>query len=242
MRARLLALLALALLSSVALARPRHVQAEELVGTWAMKLQLAVIAQVPVLGDSATVNHRTNLATLRMQDGVLTQTHRACRVEVVAERDFATPIVPQAFVDHLPEKTYPVELRDIGDQVRYDVDLQLEVMGYDETLPEPVPSDDQDKRIEDTDQDGRIGITFLVDAPVFGRVEVYAVQLAHTVLKGRVLSPDRVVGSALMLVLEQRVIGSTNVFFTRGAKVRPDNAHSSFEMDRVAEGSGCEDI
>ncbi len=242
MRSRLLALLALGALSSVALARPRTIEPEQLVGTWAMRLQLAVIAEIPVLGDTGTVNHRTNLATLSIEDGVLVQRHKACSVKVVAERDFAAPIVPQAFVDNLPEKTYEVNLRDLGDQLRYDVDLQVEVMGYGEDQPEPVPTQADDPRVEDTDQDGKPAITFLVDAPLFGRVEVYAVQLAHTVLNGRVLSPDRVVGSATMMVLEQHIVGSTNLLFTRGAVARPDNPSSSFEMERVPEGSGCADL
>ena len=230
-------------LASVAFAQePELVQPAELVGTWAMRLKLAVIAEVPVLGDSRTVNHRTNLATIRLEDGELVQEHKACTVRVVAEQDFAKPIVPQAFTDNLPVKSYPVELRELGDQLRYDVDLQVEVMGYDADKPEPVPDDKRDRRLEDTDQDGKPAITFLVDAPFFGRVEVYAVQLAHTVLKGRVIDADRIVGSAEMLILEQRILDSSNLLFTRGAEVRPDNPRSAFEMRRVPEGSDCEDL
>jgi len=212
------------------------------VGTWKLELNIVTDATVPVLGNSPVLSRRTNLATVKRVNGVLMQHHTACDVTAITERAIAVPVIPEAFVKALPDKTYPVALAEGDEGLTYAADLQMEVSGYDESEPQPIPIDEEDPRVFDHDEDGHPGVTVRVRAPLFGEVDVYMTQLAHTWLRGTVTGPDTIEGMADVEILEQEIIGASNLLFVRKTNLRVNLERSTFEMTRLPDGATCEDL
>jgi hypothetical protein len=233
---RWLPLLALALLAA---APPKDFDPT---GTWMLELDIVTDATVPVLGDSAVLSHRTNIATIRRLDGRWLQHHTTCDVTAITERAIAVPIIPDSFVKTLPDKTYVLQIEEVDGQLRYAADLQIEVSGYDGSEPLPIPIDAADPRVFDHDEDGHPGVTVGVRAPLFGEVDVYITQLAHTWLRGVVETADLIEGKADVQLLEQEIIGAENVLFIRKTNLRVNQERSSFTMTRIADGATCADL
>jgi hypothetical protein len=87
--------------------------------------------------------------------------------------------------------------------------------------------------------DGDPGGTILLDAPVFGEVEVYIIQRAHSVLEGSWTSPTSAGGRATILDYAQRNIGASNRLFVSNPSIKPDSARSTWSMVRVDAGTTC---
>ena len=85
-------------------------------------------------------------------------------------------------------------------------------------------------------------MTVGVRAPLFGEVDVYMIQLAHTWLRGVVETADLIEGKADVQLLEQEIIGAENVLFIRKTNLRVDLERSSFKMTRIGDGATCADL
>ena len=213
-------------------------EAPDLSGTWKMTLSVTTAAHVPVLGDTVVVVERVNLVRIVEQDGEILQHHKPCTVQAHSEQLIAETTIPEAFVRSLPSKTYPVELVWSGQQWTYSADLQPEQMGYEGAV---LPTTSTDAQVVDTDHDGQPGVTVSIRVPVFGKVDAYLVQNAHTQLSGG-YSGDTIAGAADVMVLEQNVIGATNTLFTRQPTVVPVQGKNTFTLERVPDGSSCLDL
>ena len=231
----------LALLLLVA-ATPAETEPFDPEGTWELELNIVTDATVPILGNSPVLSHRTNLATVKKLDGRWVQHHTTCDVTAITERAIATPVIPDSFVEALPDKTYVLHLEEKEGQLHYAADLQVEVSGYDENQPTPIPIDAADPRVFDHDEDGNPGVTVGLKAPLFGEVDVYMTQLAHTWLRGVVETADTIEGYADVQTLEQEIIGASNVLFVRKTNLQVNLERSTFKMTRVEDGLSCEEL
>ena len=90
----------------------------------------------------------------------------------------------------------------------------------------------------DQDGDGEPGMTVQLQVPVFGAVEVYVVQRAHTILHGEP-TPEGFAGAVEIRQLEQRTIGASNPFFKVSAPVTPSADKSRFTLTRLDEKVDC---
>lgn len=213
-------------------------QPPDLSGTWKMTLSVTTSAHVPVLGDTVVVSERVNLVRIVEQDSEILQHHKPCTVEAHSEQLIAETNIPDAFVRSLPSKTYPVELLWNGQQWTYSVDLQPEQMGFEGA---ELPKTSTDSQVVDSDRDGQPGVTVNIKVPIFGSVDAYLVQKAHTQLTGGI-DEDTIEGAADVMVLEQNVIGSTNVLFARQPTIVPVEGMNTFTLERVPDGSSCLDL
>lgn len=228
---------------SSALASPSATETSEaseppdLSGTWKMTLSVTTSAHIPVLGDTLVVSERVNLVRIVEQDGEILQHHKTCSVHADTEQLIAKTTIPDAFVRSLPAKSYPVDLSWNGAEWRYSADLMPEQMGF---TGSTMPSDADDENVEDSDQDGQPGVTVLIRVPLFGTIEVYWVQRAHTLLEG-VVEPETITGQANVLVLEHRIIGASNALFKKQPTVVPVDGNT-FILERVPLGTSCQDL
>ena len=205
----------------------------DLAGSWRLDLYLVMLARIPVLGESALVSHQIAQVTLAWEGNQLIQHQKICDVVAVAQRSIGQTRIPAAFVAALPEKHVPILLRPGPTGWRYDVDLLPQVMGMVDDPAVPVPQDDGDPNVRDTDKDGQPGVTVQISAPLFGKIDVYMVQRAHTRLSGELLDLDRIAGSGALVSLDQRTIGASNRLFAANPKITPDNEHTRFELTRL---------
>jgi hypothetical protein len=231
------------ILLSSALASEPETEPEhpDLTGTWKMTLSISTAAHIPVLGDTVVVSERVNLVRIVEQDGEILQHHKPCTVEATSEQLIAETTIPDAFVRSLPSKTYPVNLSWDGSAWTYSADLQPERMGYAESATR-LPTEAEDDHVEDSDQDGAPGVTIRIKVPVFGVVDAYMVQTAHTLLEQGIVEADTIHGAADVQVLEQNIIGATNALFARQPTIVPVPGVNTFSLERVEDGASCLDL
>ena len=212
----------------------------DLRGDWRFELVVVSHASVPILGttvvESRTVFRTTVSGTVEqpMIDAV------ACSIHVEPSRAIAKTIVPQPFVDAIPPKHVPVRLTWTDGAWRFHADMQAQPLGYDPSVTgQALPQDADDPGITDLEGDGFPGGTIHLDAPLFGEIDLYVVQNAHTVLDGVWTGTDTWEGGATVRPFGQRTIGASNRLFVANADIQVDQASSRFRWSRVPTGTSC---
>ncbi len=210
-------------------------------GTYRLEMRVASHATIPLIGESGSTTVSIALVDLRMRDGALEQTHRVCD----ARLDGALPIfrieMPPRFIDALGTHTYPVAVSEAVDGWDYRADLGVETVGWradDGALPTSI----DDPRVYDSDGDGAPAATLRLTIPIAPDGELYVVQRGHSILDGRVVSPDRVEGRVDVRVFEQAVVKARPGFLRRSPDVTQDPEKSRFVLERVADGAACADL
>jgi hypothetical protein len=215
----------------------------DLRGTFHLRMRTATDAKIPVIGTTRVNTTSDMLATIRLQDGRLVQSHQTCFVNAIPTRGIARTILPPAFIRALPIKTYTLVLTQDAEGWRYDADLLPQWVGYHPVLPEAaMPTDPKHPAIYDWDGDGKPGASVLLDIPVFGEFRIYMVQRSHARLTGRIENENKVTGQAIMMELSQRTIGADNVLFRTSPHIAPAPGPRAFELTRVPQGSTCADL
>jgi len=213
-------------------------------GTWYLRIRTATDARIPIIGTTRIKSTTHLLATIKDLDGTLMQRQKTCIVDTRPSRSITRTVLPKAFIDHLPVKSYPIEIREAqSGKWNYRADLIQQYVGYNgKEANGKIPENADDPSVFDWDEDGKPGASVMVDIPLFGKVGIYMVQTNHTVLKGKVVSADRVEGKTHQLVLKQRTIGADNRLLAANPTLTVGKGHDQFEMMRIAEGSTCTDI
>jgi len=243
--------LALAMAQSPEEMAPRHalptVATEprpELSGTWKMTLRVANKAAIPLLGDTTVWSVSTFLTTIEAHGSGYLQSHVTCDIETRSTRRIAEHVLPIAFVEAMPEKTYPIEFNSVGGDWAYHADLGEIHIGYDPLLTGGgLPEKGREEGVlRDWDQDGHVGATVLLKVPLLGIVEVYLIQDTHVAMHGTVVSDRLVFGRVELPTLEQRIVDASNILLRGNPRIHPDPANSSFRMVRLPDGTSCEDL
>lgn len=213
----------------------------DLTGLWRVDLEVQTRATVPVLGGTTITTHQVMLATVRRgPDGAFVQTHDTCDMRATSSRAFTRPALPRAFVDAMPNKTYPLVLTEQAGTWRVAMDFRPLYVGFDGVRSGgAVPQGPDDPTIIDWDRDGRPGATIQVDLPLIGAVEVYQVQRGHTTVDATVRSPDLIEGTVDVGAFAQRTIGASNSLFVQNPKIESLSDRATFRQVRLPEGTTC---
>ncbi len=227
-----------------ALPGPAPALQPDLTGTWRMTLRVANRAAIPVLGDTTVWSVSTFLANIRRDGDQYLQHHVTCDIDTKSTRRIAEHVLPIAFVKAMPEKTYPLELNQLGDTLNYHGDLGEIHIGYDplRTGGKLPAKGEEEGVLLDWDQDGHVGATVLLKVPLLGRVEVYLIQATHVAMHGTVVNEDLIYGRVELPVLEQRIVDASNLLMRGNPRIHPDPSNSSFRMTRLPTGTTCEDL
>ena len=230
-------------LSSLAHAAPVP---PDLAGTWRLDLYVVSHARIPVLGTTTILARTIFQATIDGDPGSQVMHTRPCKLQPETTRPIATTIIPQAFVDHLPPKHVPLELtaRETGGWSLVG-DMQPQDVGWTRTRHRPtasalVPQDADHPAVLDFEGDGHPGATIHLDAPLFGEIEIYVVQTAHTVLSANIKGDGTITGRANPRDFAQRTIGASNRLFISNPDISLDANQSSFRLARVPDGTACD--
>jgi hypothetical protein len=213
----------------------------DLTGTWRLDLEVQTQATMPVFGGTTVTTHQIMLATVtRGADGRQVQTHDTCDMYATASRAITEPALPRAFVDAIPDKSYPLEFTATADGWRVDMDFKPLHIGYD---PGPsagaLPQEIGDPGVIDWDHDGHPGATIRLAVPLFGDVAVYQVQRTHARIRGTILSADRIDGKVRLDEFVQRTIGASNRLFAQNPTLEALAEKSWFRQERVPTGTTC---
>lgn len=237
---------ATALLLAGALGLPSPAAATEvppaphLGGTWRFDMRIVSHADIPVLGVAEIRSRTVYLAEVTGPPGAPSVRTRVCRMDAHSTQAIATTQIPQAFVNAIPERTVPVLLVPRDGAWSVHIDMTPHHLGYNPRLsPDGVPRKRSHPAVTDFEGDGLPGGTILLDAPLFGIVQIYVVQHAHTILDGTWTGSDTWTGQATVREFEQRSIGASNRLFATNADVTVDSSQSGFRWTRVPDGTSC---
>jgi hypothetical protein len=150
--------------------------------------------------------------------------------------------MPPRFVAALGAHSYPIALWSDGGGWSYRADLGVEYVGWRRDDDAPLPGRADDPRIYDWDGDGRPAATIRVSLPIVPLGELYVVQRAHSVLRGRVVGAGRIEGWIDVPLFEQAVVAARPGFLRRSPRATQDPGRSRFLLERVPAGATCGDV
>ena len=241
-------LLALSFLGPVAAAQTPTpspaISPPEIVGTWYLRMQTAVDARIRFLG-SIHIRTTTHLL-IKISSGPegYAQHQKTCIVDSRPSRNITKTTLPEAFISHLAQKTYPITLSANPDgSWEYTADLQQQFVGYDgKRSPNAIPESRKHPAVYDWDEDGEPGATVIVDVPILGDVRLFLVQTNHTILKGTFAPPGRVSGTAHQRLMAQQTIGADNLLLAGSPRLTIGSGHNGFEMVSITADADCAEI
>jgi len=201
-------------------------------GPYALEVTIVTESRLPVIGTKRVTTTSQVLARLREGPDGWVQQQRTCAV-LVEGGGPATTTIPPAFVAALPVQEIPVDLSD-----GYRVDGGPTTLGAE--ADGPLPRRAEDPGVKDSDGDGQPGVTVWVDAPVVGRVEMYVVQRAHSVLLGK-RTETGAEGAVDVRQMEQWTLGASHKLLAANPTLTVVAEASRFRLVSVAEGS-CEAV
>jgi len=152
---------------------------------------------------------------------------------------------PEAFVAYMPVYTRQAELSDTVTGATLEAGPFLDLLGVELEQPadDALPTEADDPRVFDMDQDGFPGVTVHVEQDLLGAGDVYVLQRTSTELIGTVLSDDRIEGH-VEIEPEQVVLGATSWWLELDTDQRPDPdpEHNFFALQRLEPGATCADV
>jgi hypothetical protein len=208
----------------------------ELQGVWAHRQTLVGIAEVPVIGAVESPTVTTMRVTFSATPEGLVMNETICGLLLGDQNGIVRLIVPNAFRDSIGLLERPASL----DGAAFSAARFLELRGAELADPDndALPTEPDDPRLTDPDEDGNPGLTVRATGLVDG--EIYVVQRSWTILDGQ-LEGDRLDG-LIEWNSEQIILDADNPVLLSGApsgQVNDANRHW-FRSTRIDEGRDCD--
>lgn len=198
-------------------------------GRYRLEMRFVARAQAPFIGATDTVTASVSRVELRNDHGALVEDHSVCRIWDASGTRWSV-IYPASFVTALRRTRVRPVLSSVGAHIEYEADLGQEWLGA--APAATLPRDPDDPRVDDSDGDGRPGVTIRLRLPMLGDAELLVAQRSRAVLRGRVVSPGRVTGHIEVRDFEQTVLATRPPLLNYEPKIQHDAARSSFELVR----------
>lgn len=216
----------------------------DMTGTWALKTVMTALSDPPVVGQ-VTNRTITYLKVTIDQDGTdLALNTEVCDVKMTSDFKRIRTVIPQAFVEALPDARRTGRLRRQGDQWGLEVDKHLSVLGANLRQPsdEYLPTEPDDPRVVDADEDGHPGVTVRVEGMVNG--ELYLVQRGWEQFTGTLQEGGDRVSGLVAWNSEQKVLDSNSMFLGKQppTEPHPDENESTFDMVRIDTPATCKEL
>ena len=215
----------------------------DLAGTWAMLQVYPRIAELPLVGASAQVSYVVQHVDIEQDGLTLVMNDLYCFTVIDEESSIAETEIPESFMKSLNPRPRTAMLRETKEGFAFDQLTYIEVRGAILEIPETdeLPTDPEDPRVIDQDDDGFPGMTVNVSLLGLMADQIYVVQRVQYGLQGAVLSDDRIEG-LIEWTDEQNVLDATSALLMAGAESQqdPDPAKHFFVMLRAEEEWTCE--
>lgn len=164
------------------------------VGRWALRYWVNSLTEVPVLGGiSATQVLSHQVVNITETDAGLNLEVETCDIEMIGEDGAMTEtILPDAFVNSLPVINRSAVLTDDGEGFYAETIYEVRGAQLDDPANDPLPTDANDPKVVDQDQDGHPGMTISVTGFVDG--DIYLVQRGWNALQTTSFDGERAFG------------------------------------------------
>ena len=215
----------------------------DLSGTWAQKVVNTSVSRIPVVGRVTSVSTAYLLVDIDQNGDQLELESQACDLQLDSSQEAVRTIVPPRFVRAMSEQTRTARLLRDGNEVEFVAPRKTTTLGVRLRNPshERLPTEPDDARVIDQDQDGHPGVTLYLRGLV--NAELYVVQRGWDALRGEVGGDSRIDGLVTWNT-EQEVLGSTNIFARSppDSSPHPDRDRSYFRTTRVDGSTTCSDL
>ena len=212
-------------------------------GRWVMLQVYPRIALVPMVGASTQTSFVVLQVDIEQDVLSLEMSVSYCFTIIEESSPLATTEIPDAFMQSIRSEPDSARLQEEDGRFTFQQDAHLEIRGavLDNAETDDLPTEPEDPRVFDQDEDGFPGMT--VNINLFGAVEeqIYVVQRFQYELEGGVVSPDRIEG-LIDWTDEQVVLAATNPMLLAGSESQPDPDPSKhiFIMLRAQETWTCD--
>ena len=217
-----------------------------------MRVRLTSSQTLPFLGKATSTSSLYKLATIAETEAGFTLTEGAC--EFVFEGGTAPlklSLDPET-IRSGPAMTTAIKIWDDEGVVRFDRDFATVILGAqlkDADL-DALPTDKNDPRVIDADQDGQAGLTAHASGTIkLGFIkknieaDIYFVQRSRDKFTGTLVEGGRLSGSVIDET-EQSFLGSNNILLTLGGNVLTvqEVDRSSVEFVRISDTATCDTV
>jgi len=213
-------------------------------GHWAQKTVMTGISKVPVVGKvtSTTTTYqlveitRNNDASADGGEGTDIQlSANVCELNLSNNSSLVHPEIPEPFIQSLDTSVRRGRLVTHGAHYWLHMPKHTQVIGANLRQPrdENLPTDPDDPRVRDQDNDGHPGMTVRIRGVASG--ELYLVQRGSDAWRARFQSSDRLRG-CVDWSQTQNVLDSSNFLLGDGPKTNqhPDKSRSTIAMRRLS--------
>jgi hypothetical protein len=207
-----------------------------------MVLDIRTTTSAPFVGAVAVQSRSLFQVTIDHTPDGLQQHHALCALRITTDAKASRTTIPDAFVRSARSATYPIALEPVAGAVRYRADPGPDAIGYDRARGPDIPTRADDADVIDHEGDGHPGGTVELKVPVFGTIEVYVAQYAHTRFSGQLTDSGGAAGLAEVVALDLRVLDASNVLFARSRPAAPVEDASRFELVPLATSRSCESL
>ena len=212
-------------------------------GKWVMLQVYPRIALVPMVGASTQTSYVVLQVNFEQDVLSLEMSVSYCFTIIEESSPLATTQIPDAFMQSIRPAPDSARLQEEDGQFTFQQDTHLEIRGamLDSPETDELPTEPEDPRVFDQDEDGFPGMT--VNINLLGAMEeqIYVVQRFQYELEGDVVSPDRIEG-LIDWTDEQVILAATNPMLLAGSESEPDPDPSKhvFVMLRAQEDWTCD--
>jgi hypothetical protein len=212
----------------------------EVTGTWASLETQTAIVTLESLGQMEQVSRSLYLAR---HDGTKV-TFELCDWSTTDDTGLYTTLMSPALLKSLLplDRAYTVTANDNGFAYVVAQGTTLRGVKLDTPDSDPMPTSKDDGRIFDQDEDGKPGVSLVIQGTLQG--ELHVIHRHKAALTGRLITNDRIEGRAAWTT-EQIILGSNPPTLEEQKPVavtHPDPAKSHFEMVKINDTDTCADI
>ncbi len=200
---------------------PDTQELEELAGYYAEKSVVASLSSVPGIGQFQNTGTYYGLTEIRFEDGALVATSISCRSVLESTSPIKTSM-DDAVVQSLPPFIGELAVESTGGALKLTREEVVMPLGVrlDDPWNDPLPTDKDDPRIWDQDEDGHPGIS--VDLKGMGLSgKVFAIRKERGYWSVVLQDDGRLVGQ-IFDSSEQEIIGATNPVLKVDIEDEPD--------------------
>jgi hypothetical protein len=213
-----------------------------IVGTYAMKMQVATIQTLPLLGMQPATQVSFGLAEITRDGDTFIIAEQGCRV-VPMSGGGVTTTIDDAVPRSVPPVVQSLDVRPDGDDVVWTRPVVPVVLGahLDDPLAEALPTAASDPRVWDQDDDGHPGVTAHVMGIASG--DVYVAQRQKASYSGTLIADGQLTG-LVTDASEQVVLDASNPVLKMNipSVPDPDAQKSTVVLKRVDGAWDCDKL
>ena len=184
-----------------------HPLAHLVEGTYAIKMVIPKLQNLPVIGETESAVLSYSLGTIKQQGHSFTITEQPCHY-VASTNELIQVSIPDRIPAAITPTVTPITFQGEGDNISYDRAESVVVVGANLADPanDPLPTSPDDDRVVDHEGDGKPGATAMISGMISG--ELYYVQRQHYAYSGT-RAADGTLSGLLLDRSQQNTIDAT---------------------------------